>query len=227
MLELNNVTVKIGDKQILSDINIEFSENKIHGIVGFNGSGKTTLLNAIYGLRKINSGVILNNGGALERKSISILETENHFYSNITGMEYLNLFCENKKFEIEKWQDIFQLPLSDFISSYSTGMKKKLAFLSVLAASRDIMLFDEPHNGLDIESVYLIQLILNKLRDKNKTIIITSHITGLLFDICDDISILSKGGLSEIYEKDRFDVLKSDFDDMMQMKYLSKIDELL
>lgn len=228
MLLLNNLSVKIGDKQILSNLNMSFPKAQIHGIVGFNGSGKTTLLNAIYGLRKTNpAGAISYDGEVLERMNISFLETNNYFYSNITGVEYLQLFCENKLFEVKQWQEIFQLPLSDFISSYSTGMKKKLAFLSVIATDRDIMLFDEPHNGLDIESVYLVQLILNKLKERGKTIIITSHIADLLFDICDDISIISNSTASKKYSKEMFGDLKRDFNDMMQHKYLSKIDELL
>ena len=132
MILINNLSVSYNkNENIIEDINLEMEKNCIHGIVGLNGTGKTTLLNSIFGIKKYNKGEILYNNEKLTKKHISFLPTENFFYPNITGREYVNLF-KNKKFEIEKWNSLFMLPLDKIIDTYSTGMKKKLALFGML-----------------------------------------------------------------------------------------------
>jgi ABC-2 type transport system ATP-binding protein len=203
MITIENLVVSY-DKghNIIDLLNLVLSENTINGIVGLNGAGKTTLLNSIYGLKRIDSGSIKFNDGKINKKEISFLETENYFYSNITGREYLSLF-KNPDYNVDKWNQLFLLPLDSIVDDYSTGMKKKLALMGILKQDKNIMILDEPFNGLDIETCRIIRQILLKLKGHDKTIIITSHIIETLTNLCDYIHYLEKGQIK--YTKDKAD----------------------
>jgi len=203
MITIENLVVSYDKGQnIIDNLNIVISDNTINGIVGLNGAGKTTLLNSVYGLKSIDSGDIKFNDRKINKKEVSFLETENYFFSNITGREYLSLF-KNQDFYSDKWNQLFLLPLDTIIDNYSTGMKKKLAVMGILKQDQPIMILDEPFNGLDIETCRIIRQILLKLRDRNKTIIITSHIIETLTNLCDYIHYLEKGKIK--YSKDKSD----------------------
>jgi ABC-2 type transport system ATP-binding protein len=203
MITIENLVVSYGKGQnIIDSLDIVISDNTINGIVGLNGAGKTTLLNSVYGLKSIDSGDIKFNDRKINKKEVSFLETENYFYSNITGREYLSLF-KNQDYDSDKWNQLFLLPLDTIVDDYSTGMKKKLALMGILKQDKPIMIMDEPFNGLDIETCRIIRQILLKLRDRNKTIIITSHIIETLTNLCDFIHYLEKGKIK--YSKDKGD----------------------
>lgn len=194
MITIENLCVSYDKRHIVLDsFNLILESNKIHGIVGLNGAGKTTLLNTIYGLINPDKGTVLIDGIKSNKKQIGYLETENYFYSNITGAEHLSIF-KNNHFDKALWNELFKLPLDDLIETYSTGMKKKLALMSVLKQDKPVMILDEPFNGLDIETGRVLRSILLKLKE-NKTIIITSHIIETLTNLCDDISYIESGKL--------------------------------
>lgn len=203
MITIENLVVSY-DKghNIIDSLNLAISDNTINGIVGLNGAGKTTFLNSVYGLKSIDSGDIKFNERKINKKEVSFLETENYFYSNITGREYLSLF-KNPDYDSDKWNQLFLLPLDTIVDDYSTGMKKKLALMGILKQDKPIMILDEPFNGLDIETCRIIRQILLKLRDRDKTIIITSHIIETLTNLCDYIHYLEKGKIK--YSKDKSD----------------------
>lgn len=203
MITIENLIVSYDKGQnVIDSLNLMLSDNTINGIVGLNGAGKTTLLNSIYGLKSIHSGSIKSNDSKINKKEISFLVTENFFYSNITGREYLRLF-KNSNYDLARWNQLFLLPLDTIIDDYSTGMKKKLALMGILKQNKPIMILDEPFNGLDIETCRIIRQILLKLKERDKTIIITSHIIETLTNLCDYIHYLEKGKI--IYTKDKSD----------------------
>lgn len=199
------------DIEVLSKLSLNLNSNEIHGLVGLNGSGKTTLLNIIFGNLKPQTGQIFFNDKIVRKEDIAFLETENFFYSKITGAEYLEIFrFSNKKFNIANWNEIFKLPLNTLIENYSTGMKKKLAIISVLSFDKPIYILDEPFNGIDLETNQIIKNIIFKLKQNGKTIIITSHIFEILQSVCDSISFLNNKQIE-------FTKLKSEFDDVENM----------
>jgi ABC-2 type transport system ATP-binding protein len=203
MITIENLVVSYNKgHNVIDSLDLIISDNTINGIVGLNGAGKTTLLNSVYGLKSIDSGDIKFNDSKINKKEVSFLETENYFYANITGREYLSLF-KNQNCDSDKWNQLFLLPLDTIIDDYSTGMKKKLALMGILKQDKPIMILDEPFNGLDIETCRIIRQILLKLRDRNKTIIITSHIIETLTNLCDYIHYLEKGRIK--YSKDKRD----------------------
>ena len=214
------------DSKVIDSLCLSLANNKIHGIVGLNGAGKTTLLNAIYGLLKIDSGSIICEGKNVTKKEISYLVTENFFYSNITAREYLSLF-KNEKFDSDKWNGLFLLPLDKIIDGYSTGMKKKLALLGILKQDKPIMILDEPFNGLDIETCRIIRSILLRLRDKGKTIIITSHIIETLTNLCDYIHYLENGSIKYSKEKHNFAEFERELFESIENKNIELITELI
>jgi ABC-2 type transport system ATP-binding protein len=227
MITIENLVVSY-DKghNIIDLLSLVLSENTINGIVGLNGAGKTTLLNSIYGLKKIDSGAIKFHDGKINKKEISFLETENYFYSNITGREYLSLF-KNPDYNVDKWNQLFLLPLDTIIDDYSTGMKKKLALMGILKQDKNIMILDEPFNGLDIETCRIIRQILLKLKGHKKTIIITSHIIETLTNLCDYIHYLEKGQIKYTKDKTDFKEFEREIFASIENKNEKLINELL
>ena len=227
MITIEKLTLSYGkEKKVIDSLDLNISENTINGIVGLNGSGKTTLLNAIYGLKAIESGVIKWDGEKVSKKVISYLVTEPYFYSNITGNEYLSLF-KNSSFDTKKWNELFLLPLDQIVDEYSTGMKKKLAIMSVLKQDKPIIVLDEPFNGLDIETCRIIRSILLGLKEKNKTIIITSHIIETLTNLCDYIHFLEAGKILFSKEKSEFKEFEKELFQNLENKSIKLITELL
>lgn len=226
MISINCLTVAYNDKaKVLDSLSVNLETNLIHGIVGLNGAGKTTFLNAIYGIVKYKPGTILYNERKIEKKYIAYLATESFFYSNITGREYLALF-ENTEFDDDKWNGIFLLPLDEMIDNYSTGMKKKLALMGILKQDKPILILDEPFNGLDIETCRNIRMILLRLKDKGKTILITSHIMETLTNLCDKIHYLENGTIRYSKEQHEFVSFEKEIFESIEQKNVGIIFEL-
>ena len=123
----------------------------------------------------------------------------------MTGLEYLKLICRGLKIvdvDFEK-VNIFDLPLQKYASSYSTGMKKKLAFTGVLLHPRELYILDEPYSGVDIQSSMMITEIINRIKQKGKTLLISSHVFATLKETCDEIIVLKNGQFSSpVFPKD-------------------------
>ncbi|MFV0378120.1 MAG: ATP-binding cassette domain-containing protein [Mangrovibacterium sp.] len=226
MITISDLNVSYnGNNKVLYNLNLSLPEGLIHGIVGLNGAGKTTLLNTLFGLKKADLGTITRDNHPINRKSVSYLTTENFFFSNITGNEYLSLF-KNSEFDTEQWNNLFGLPLNTIIDGYSTGMKKKLALLATLKQDKPIMILDEPFNGLDIETCRIVRMILLRLKEKNKTIIITSHIIETLTKLCDLIHYLDVGQIKFSRDKSGFYEFEKEVFDKIENDNIALIDKL-
>ncbi len=227
MITIKNISISYNkNKKVIDELNLTLKDKLIHGIVGMNGAGKTTLLNSIFGIKNIDSGQILYNQEKISKKNIAYLPAENYFYSNITGKEYLSLI-KNQYFDLNKWNQLFNLPLNKIIDTYSSGMKKKLALLFILKQNKPIIILDEPYNGLDIEMSNILYLILSALKNTGKTIIITSHIIESLTNICDYIHLLENGAIKYSTEKSEFENFRKNIFGSIQNKNLALINELI
>ncbi|MEO8447665.1 MAG: ATP-binding cassette domain-containing protein [bacterium] len=226
MISIKNLTVSFGKNIVLDNMNFNFPMNEVHGIVGLNGSGKTTFFNTLSTIIKPNSGKILFNEHDLKLSDMNYLETVNFFYSRITGNEYLNFFeTTNSDFNLPALQQFFDLPLDELIETYSTGMKKKLALLAILKKDKPVYLFDEPFNGVDMETNKIIELIILAQKQKGKTVFVSSHILDPLIKVCDKIFFLENGNFSRSFERSDFNTIENELFGDLKFKAAKIISE--
>lgn len=209
MLSIVNLSKSYGKKKILDAIKLQFHPGEINGIVGENGAGKTTLFNCIAGLESFEGNI--NYETTILKNTIGFLETNPEFLSKITGKEYLQLVCNARNIKEVNFdeQNIFDLPLKQYAETYSTGMKKKLAFTGILLQNNDIFILDEPFNGVDIQSNIIIKELLKKLKEKGKIVLLSSHIFSTLQDTCDYLHYLKAGKIKKTVEKENFESIEN------------------
>lgn len=211
MINVQGLSVGFNGHEVLKNITIGFEEGLVHGIVGLNGAGKTTFFNAFAKMLKPDSGKFTKTGTALGIKDTAYLETGNFFFSRITGSEYLKIFKQtNTVFDLVVLQEYFKLPLDELIENYSTGMKKKLALLAVLKQGKPIFILDEPFNGLDLETNKILEIIILSLKQKERTVFVSSHIIDPLLTTCDKIHLLENGCFIKTYHKTDFSKIEDD-----------------
>ena len=211
MINVKDLSISFNDHVVLKNISIDFEEGLVHGIVGLNGAGKTTFFNVIAKMLKPDTGDMKQNGTTPGIKDTAYLETANFFFSRITGNEYLKIFRQtNTEFNLVALQEYFKLPLDELIENYSTGMKKKLALLAVLKQGKPIFILDEPFNGLDLETNKILEIIILSLKQKQKTVFVSSHIIDPLLTTCDKIHLLENGCFVKTYLKTDFSKIEED-----------------
>ena len=210
MIKINGLHKTYGNNEVLTDINLAFSKGYVYGIVGENGAGKTTLFRCIAGLESY-TGTIISDLNPL-KNHLGLLLTDPFFFSKMTGKEYIRLLCNARgktNIRIDE-KNIFNLPLDQYASTYSTGMKKKLAITAILLQENAYFIFDEPFNGVDIQSNMILTEIILKLKALNKIVIISSHIFSTLSDTCDEIHLLRKGAQIKSVQKSAFKDLEQE-----------------
>lgn len=222
ILATRQLTKKYGDITAVENINLNVRKGRIYGLLGRNGAGKTTIMKMVLGLISISSGEIEIFGKQLKgnEKDIytrigSIIETPG-FYSYLTGTENLEIFSRLrgtiKKDAVKGALEIVGLPYKDKkpFSSYSLGMKQRLGIANAILNDSEILILDEPTNGLDPVGIVEIRKFLQSLcHEQGKTIIISSHILSEISLLADDIGILHDGHLlkeismNELEEKNK------------------------
>lgn len=220
---MNDLSKVFGDKEVLKNVSMEFYKGNVYGIVGENGAGKTTLFRCIAGLESY-SGEIISDVTPL-KNHLGLLLTDPFFFSMITGREYIRLLCNARgktNLDIDS-KNIFDLPLHQYASTYSTGMKKKLAITAILLQENEYFILDEPFNGVDIQSNIILTEIILKLKELNKIVIISSHIFSTLSETCDEIHLLRKGEQIKSVQKSGFKNLEQE---MKEMTIGNRIDKL-
>ena len=203
VLSINKMTKFYGPIRALHDVSFDVPEGSVFGILGPNGSGKTTMLGIIMDVLKARSGNYLwkgQPGSAKMRQQIgTLLETPN-FYHYLSGQKNLRIAAEIKqrgKEDIEKvlqLVNLWQRKDSKF-NTYSLGMKQRLAIASTLLGNPDILVFDEPTNGLDPAGIAEIRELIRQLNRQGKTIIMASHILDEVEKVCTHVAIIQKGEL--------------------------------
>jgi ABC-2 type transport system ATP-binding protein len=220
---MNDLSKVFGDKEVLKNVSMEFYKGNVYGIVGENGAGKTTLFRCIAGLESY-SGEIISDVTPL-KNHLGLLLTDPFFFTMITGKEYIRLLCNARgktNLDIDS-KNIFDLPLNQYASTYSTGMKKKLAITAILLQENEYFILDEPFNGVDIQSNIILTEIILKLKELNKIVIISSHIFSTLSETCDEIHLLRKGEQIKSVQKSGFKNLEQE---MKEMTIGNRIDKL-
>lgn len=209
MIKVDSLSKSYGKKKILDQIHLTFEPGKVYGVVGRNGAGKTTLFKCLLALENFEGKVECSLG--VLKNITGYLPTDPYFLSYLTGKEYLQLMCNARNIKIESFthKNIFNLPLHQYANTYSTGMKKKLALTGILLQKNEVFILDEPNNGVDIESNLVINEVIQRLKELNKTVILSSHIFSTLEENCDILYYINDGSVSEAIEKGQFSTIAS------------------
>lgn len=205
MLELKNITKKFGCIEVIKETNLTIEEKDIIGIIGRNGSGKTVLLKIISGLYAPTTGSI-EFFGDVTNNNIGVL-IDTGFLPNKTGIQNLELIsnlCQNvTKKDCYNLLELVGLDPFSIIKyrNYSTGMKQRLALAQSIMDNPKFIILDEPFNGIDKETVKKFRELISYLREKGKTIIITSHYQEDINLLCDKVYEMDKGILIEVLDE--------------------------
>ena len=205
-IKFNNVNKTYGRKQVLQDINITIPEGKIYGFIGANGAGKTTAMKILTGLTPASSGTVTFDGKELNQlenkaKAFGAFISTPTYYENLTAYENLAIIqdvLEESKDEIDRVLEIVGLTdaKNKTIAEYSFGMKQRLGLAFSFLNDPDILILDEPTNGLDPKGIVEIRELLYSLsKEQGKTIFISSHNISELESIADMIGIIQNGKL--------------------------------
>lgn len=210
MLEIKNLTKKYGDQVAVDNLTLTIEDGQICAFIGHNGAGKTTTLKAIAGIIDFNEGEILIDKidivkhPILAKKRLAYVPDNPLLYEHLKGIDYLNFICdifdidENfRKNQIEfyaKRLGIFN-DLGAVISSYSHGMKQKLALVSALIHQPRLLLLDEPFVGLDPISSHEFKTIMKELSEGGVTIFYSTHVLDVAEKICSHVAIIKNGKL--------------------------------
>lgn len=205
---VENVNKSYKGNQVLQDINISFETGKIHGIIGRNGSGKTVLIKTICGFVHPDTGRVLVDGKIIGKdidfpKNIGAIIEAPGFLPNANAYKNLEYLASLRKVigkeEIRKAIEIVGLNPDDkkHVGKYSLGMKQRLGLAQAIMENPDILILDEPMNGLDKEGVSEMRELLLDFKSKGKTIIIVSHNSEDIDMLCDTVHEMDKGKLVE------------------------------
>ncbi len=210
IIETHDLTKSYGIQISVKNINIHIRKGTIYGLLGRNGAGKTTTMKMLINLVRPTSGEIDIFGMNVEKNAPDILPRIGSlieapgFYPNLTGTENLKIFATLRGVPslnaIKEALDVVGLPYKDkkLFSQYSLGMKQRLAMANAIMHDPEILILDEPTNGLDpIGIAELREFILKLSREQNKTVVISSHLLPEIELLADDIGIIHKGSLLE------------------------------
>lgn len=210
MLKIKNLTKKYGEKTAVDNLSLEVEAGQICAFIGHNGAGKTTTLKAIAGIIDFDGGEISIDGiniktNSIEaKKKIAYLPDNPDLYEHLKGIDYLNFIAdifdvseEERKAEIENYAKRLEIynDLGAPISSYSHGMKQKLALVSALIHKPKLILLDEPFVGLDPVSSHAFKEIMNEFVKNGSAIFYSTHVLEVAEKICTHVAIIKQGKL--------------------------------
>ena len=203
MLEVRNLTKTFGSFTALKDLNMTIPRGAVYGLVGPNGAGKTTLIRHITGVYRPDCGEIALDGEAVwenpgAKGRIGFIPDDLFFFHSATIEDmrryYKGLYPKFDDALFERLQEVFQLPVKSPIRRFSKGMQKQAAFHLTLCCRPDVMILDEPVDGLDpVMRRQVMSLILADVAERGTTVLISSHNLRELEDVCDHVGIMDHG----------------------------------
>ena len=216
LLECQNLYKSFGKKQILKDVSFEIDEGDILAFIGPNGSGKTTTIKLILGLQSIDKGKVTINGFDVKKNFVKSIEKVGAIvespdtYMYLTGWQNLKLTANlYKVVSDEKIKEIVKLVelegrINDKVSKYSLGMRQRLGIARALINEPNVLILDEPTNGLDPEGIKDLRNLLKKLAKEGLGILISSHNLAELESFCNKVLIIDNGTIIETSEVKEF-----------------------
>ena len=203
MLELKNVTKTFGDFKALNDLTLTVPRGAVYGLVGPNGAGKSTAIRHMTGIYRQDAGTVTVDGKAVYenpavKEKIGYIPDEVFFYpaANLEDMKrfYRNMYSAFDEALFQRLKEAFQLPEKTPIRRYSKGMQKQAAFQLTLCTHPEVLILDEPVDGLDpVMRRQVMGLILSDVAEHGTTVLISSHNLRELEDVCDHVGIMDHG----------------------------------
>ena len=209
MIEIKNVSKSYdGVNKAIDNISFNVNDGSIFAFIGPNGSGKTTTIKSIMGIHDFDSGEILINGKSIKdnailcKKIMAYVPDNPDLYENMKAIDFINFICDmydvpkNIRIDnINKYSKIFEIEknLNDNISSFSHGMKQKIAIIAALSHNPQILIMDEPFVGLDPKAVFDMKEIMHEMVKEGKIIFFSTHILDVAEKLCDHVAIIKKG----------------------------------
>ena len=204
-LQITNLTKKFGEQTALNNINLSIEKNEIVGLLGPNGAGKSTLMKSITGVVKIDEGEILFNDKDItlypieSKKNIGFLPENNPLYQEMFVKEYLNFVADIHKIPSERIDEVIELAgitpeKSKKISQLSKGYKQRVGLAQAILHQPDLLILDEPTNGLDPNQIIEIRNVIKEI-GKEKTIILSTHIMQEVEALCSRVILIHKGNI--------------------------------
>ena len=210
MLKIEHLTKKYGDFKAVDDLSLHIAPGEIYGFIGHNGAGKTTTLKSVVGILQFDNGEIYIDGTSITadplkcKKEIAYIPDNPDIYEFMTGIKYLNFVADifgvsaaDRQEKIRKYAEIFELSsdLAQPISTYSHGMKQKLAIISAWIHSPKLIIMDEPFVGLDPKAAHLLKGMMREICDNSGAIFFSTHVLEVAEKLCDKIAIIKEGKL--------------------------------
>ncbi|OJU09710.1 MAG: ABC transporter [Clostridiales bacterium 43-6] len=211
MLEIINFSKSYtGGKPAVSNLNLKVMPGDIYGFIGHNGAGKTTTIKAAVGILNFKDGDIKINGMSIKetplecKKLLAYIPDNPDLYESMKGIKYLNFIADiyevslqERESKIKYYADAFELTssLNDSISSYSHGMKQKLALISAFIHSPKLLVLDEPFVGLDPIAAHTLKGFMKELTQNGGSIFFSTHVLEVAEKLCNKIAIIKDGKL--------------------------------
>lgn len=210
MLNIENLSKSYGEKKAVIDLSIHIAPGEIYGFIGHNGAGKTTTLKACAGILQFDKGEIFVDGVSMKKdpigckKKMAYIPDNPELYDFMTGLQYLDFIAdiygvtiEERKERIHKYASAFEIEkdLPALISSYSHGMKQKLAIISAWIHNPKLIMMDEPFVGLDPKAAKLLKDMMREVCDNGGAIFFSTHVLDVAEKLCDKVAIIKKGEL--------------------------------
>ncbi len=211
MLKINNLTKTYqGSNKGVKDLTLHIMSGDLYAFIGHNGAGKTTTLKAVCGIHGYQQGEILINGINVKEDAVSAKRLMAYIPDNpdlfeyLTGVQYLNfvgdvfgLTADIRTEKIKKYADAFEITqsLGDLISTYSHGMKQKLAIISALIHSPKLLILDEPFVGLDPKAAITLKGFMRELCENGGAVFFSTHVLEVAEKLCNKVAIIKDGSL--------------------------------
>ncbi|MDD2418728.1 MAG: ABC transporter ATP-binding protein [Oscillospiraceae bacterium] len=233
MLKIENFSKSYkGGKKAVDDLNLHIKAGDIFGFIGHNGAGKTTTIRAIAGVLDFEEGDILVDGISIRRDPVACkqilayIPDNPDLYDYLTGIKYLGFIGdiygigkEEREADIKKYSDMLGLTdnLGDLISSYSHGMKQKLAVISALIHHPKLLILDEPFVGLDPKASHTLKEIIREMCAQGCSVFFSTHVLEVVEKLCNKIAIIKGGKLISCGDTDKVKGDKSLEDVFMEL----------
>lgn len=213
MIELNELHKRLGNKDVLKNINFSVEPGRIFGLVGENGAGKTTLIKCLTGIYRPDKGTVCINGhhvyeNPVVKESIGYVADQNQYFPSYRIKELLSFYSlAYPRFSAERFRElneIFRLPESIRVKELSKGMQMRLTLMLSLSIKPQVLVLDEPTSGLDpLAKRQVMNLLLQEVESRGVTMLISSHHLGDLERICDTIGIMADGEMKSVHSMEK------------------------